>query len=149
MISHFGHIWLCTPVDYSPPGSSVHGIFQVRLQEWVAVSSFSLRWVIVKSIFFICDGKALSELMFYFLRRFFFFFLQYTNLKPRYKLLWKMSPAGRIILAGERDKSFPLVVNRIQFTKSNLTQWQKQVSNLKSVQRIFGSCRLIMDGDIF
>ena len=27
---------LCHSVDYSPPGSSVHGILQVRLLEWVA-----------------------------------------------------------------------------------------------------------------
>ena len=26
---------LCDPVDYSPPGSSVHGIFQVRILEWL------------------------------------------------------------------------------------------------------------------
>ena len=26
--------------DYRPPGSSVHGIFQARLLEWVAISSF-------------------------------------------------------------------------------------------------------------
>ena len=25
------------PMDCSPPGSSVHGIFQVRILEWVAV----------------------------------------------------------------------------------------------------------------
>ena len=28
---------LCDPMDYSPPGSSVHGIFQARILEWVAV----------------------------------------------------------------------------------------------------------------
>ena len=28
---------LCNPVDYSPPGSSVHGILQARIQEWVAI----------------------------------------------------------------------------------------------------------------
>ena len=28
---------LCDPMDYSPPGSSVHGIFQARIQEWVAI----------------------------------------------------------------------------------------------------------------
>ena len=28
------------PVDYSPPGSSVHGIFQARILEWVAISCF-------------------------------------------------------------------------------------------------------------
>ena len=29
---------LCYPVEYSPPGSSVHGIFQARILEWVAIS---------------------------------------------------------------------------------------------------------------
>ena len=30
---------LCSPFDCSPPGSSVHGIFQWRILEWVAISS--------------------------------------------------------------------------------------------------------------
>ena len=30
---------LCDRVDCSPPGSSVPGIFQVRILEWVAISS--------------------------------------------------------------------------------------------------------------
>ena len=29
---------LCHPVDCSPPGSSVHGILQARVLEWVAIS---------------------------------------------------------------------------------------------------------------
>ena len=29
---------LCSPVDCSPPGSSVHGILQARILEWVAFS---------------------------------------------------------------------------------------------------------------
>ena len=28
---------LCDPVDYSPPGSSVHGILQARIMAWVAI----------------------------------------------------------------------------------------------------------------
>ena len=28
---------LCDPMDYSPPGSSVHRIFQTRVLEWVAI----------------------------------------------------------------------------------------------------------------
>ena len=28
---------LCHPMDYSPPGSSIHGIFRARVLEWVAV----------------------------------------------------------------------------------------------------------------
>ena len=30
---------LCNPVDCSLPGSSVHGILQARILEWVAMSS--------------------------------------------------------------------------------------------------------------
>ena len=29
---------LCDPIDCSPPGSSIHGIFQARVLEWVAIS---------------------------------------------------------------------------------------------------------------
>ena len=30
---------LCDPMDCSPPGSSVHGLLQARILEWVAVPS--------------------------------------------------------------------------------------------------------------
>ena len=33
------HVWLCDPMDCSLPGSSVHGIFQARILEWVAIFS--------------------------------------------------------------------------------------------------------------
>ena len=29
---------LCDPVDCSPPGSSVHGLLQLRILEWAAIS---------------------------------------------------------------------------------------------------------------
>ena len=29
---------LCNPRDSSPPGSSVHGVLQTRIPEWVAIS---------------------------------------------------------------------------------------------------------------
>ena len=29
---------LCDPTDYNLPGSSVHGIFQARILDWVAIS---------------------------------------------------------------------------------------------------------------
>ena len=35
-------VWLCDPMDCSPPCSSVHGISQARILEWVAYS-FSSR----------------------------------------------------------------------------------------------------------
>ena len=34
------HVRLCDPMDCNPPGSSVHGILQVRILEWVAISFF-------------------------------------------------------------------------------------------------------------
>ena len=34
---------LCDPVDCSPPGSSIHGIHQARILEWVAISFSSPR----------------------------------------------------------------------------------------------------------
>ena len=38
---------LCNPMDYSLPGSSVHGILQARTLEWVAIPfsrGLSLHW---------------------------------------------------------------------------------------------------------
>ena len=35
---------LCDLMDWSPPGSSVHGIFQARIPEWVAISFSSLQY---------------------------------------------------------------------------------------------------------
>ena len=28
---------LCNPMDYNPPGSSIHGILQARILEWIAI----------------------------------------------------------------------------------------------------------------
>ena len=33
------YLTLCNPMDSSPPGSSVHGILQARILEWVAMAS--------------------------------------------------------------------------------------------------------------
>ena len=38
---------LCDPMDYSLPGSPVHGILQARILEWVAIS-FSVKDLLVK-----------------------------------------------------------------------------------------------------
>ena len=37
--SHHLCLTLCHPMDCSPPGSSVHGILQARILEWVALPS--------------------------------------------------------------------------------------------------------------
>ena len=36
----------CDPMDYSLPGSSVHGIFQTKILEWVAISFSRRIWTI-------------------------------------------------------------------------------------------------------
>ena len=41
VLSLFSHVRLCDPKDYSLPGSSVHGILQARILEWVAMPSIS------------------------------------------------------------------------------------------------------------
>ena len=38
MCQLLSHVWLCNPMDYSPPGSSIQGIFQARVLEWVAIA---------------------------------------------------------------------------------------------------------------
>ena len=37
-VSHSSHVRLCDPMNCRLPGSSVHGIFQARVLEWVAIS---------------------------------------------------------------------------------------------------------------
>ena len=37
VLSRFSHVRLCDPKDSSPPGSSVHGLLQARVLEWVAM----------------------------------------------------------------------------------------------------------------
>ena len=52
-----------TPMDYSPPGSSVHGISQARILEWVAISisrvSFQPRGQI--SVFWLTGGFFITD----------------------------------------------------------------------------------------
>ena len=38
VLSCFSHVLLCDPMDCSQPGSSVHGISQARIREWIAIS---------------------------------------------------------------------------------------------------------------
>ena len=39
VLSHFSRVWLCDSMDCSLQGSSVHGILQARILEWVAIPS--------------------------------------------------------------------------------------------------------------
>ena len=41
---------LSDPMDCSPPGSSVHGIFQARVLEWVAITSWQIDGQTVETV---------------------------------------------------------------------------------------------------
>ena len=48
-------VWLCDPMDCSLPGSSLHGILQARVLEWVVISfsrasSLPRDWTLVSGI---------------------------------------------------------------------------------------------------
>ena len=43
LLSCFSRVWLCDPIDGSPPGSPIPGIPRARTMEWVAIS-FSNAW---------------------------------------------------------------------------------------------------------
>ena len=38
LLNRFSHVRLCDPIDGSPPGSTVPGILQVRVLEWIAIA---------------------------------------------------------------------------------------------------------------
>ena len=50
MLSCFSCVRLCDPIDGSPPGSSVHGILQARILEWVAISFSKYKYKYIKEI---------------------------------------------------------------------------------------------------
>ena len=43
LLSRFSRVRLCNPMDCSLPGSSVHGIFQAKVLEWVAIAFSHLK----------------------------------------------------------------------------------------------------------
>ena len=44
------------PMDYSPPGSSVHAIFQARILEWFAISPYFTQNSFFVFLFGLCDS---------------------------------------------------------------------------------------------
>ena len=51
---------LCNPMDYNPPGSSVHGVLQSRILEWVAIPSSTIEGHLTQIVPL---GKALFRVM--------------------------------------------------------------------------------------
>ena len=54
---------LCDPMDYSLPGFSVHGIFQARVLEWVAISFNSIKFYVNVPFPGGSDGKGFSAFL--------------------------------------------------------------------------------------
>ena len=51
---------LIDPMDHSPPGSSIRGIFQARVQEWGATAFSNMCLTIIKaSLLGVGEGEAL------------------------------------------------------------------------------------------
>ena len=53
---------LCDPIDGSPPGSSIHGIFQARVLEWGAIA-FSETLFSILYLFSETSSPALHDLL--------------------------------------------------------------------------------------
>jgi len=81
---------LCNSRDCSPPGSSVHGILQARILEWIAISFSNLYPSLVHSTTFI-TVICLRETMIYFLMA-----LALSHTEPSIpKLTPKLVPDGK------------------------------------------------------
>ena len=51
VVQSLSHVRLyCNPMDQSPPGSSVHGISQARILEWITISSSRASWTRVSCV---------------------------------------------------------------------------------------------------
>ena len=77
------HPTLCDPMDCSLPGSAVHGIFQARVLEWVAI--------------------AFSDLIFT-PRLFLFLLFIYLILIKLFILYWTMANKNIVIVSGEQRR---------------------------------------------
>ena len=57
LLSLFSCVWLCDPIDCSPPGSSVPGILQARTLDWVAISfsNACMHAKLLQSCLTLCD----------------------------------------------------------------------------------------------
>ena len=75
------HPTLCDPMDCSLPGSAVHGIFQARVLEWVAI--------------------AFSDLIFT-PRLFLFLLFIYLIFIKLFILYWTMANKNIVIVSGEQ-----------------------------------------------
>ena len=61
--SMLSHVRLCNPMDCSLPGSSVHGIFQAKILEWVAISYPGILYLIVFKIILRMHGPNSIQLL--------------------------------------------------------------------------------------
>ena len=119
---------LCDPIDYSPPGSSVHGILQARILEWVAIPCSRGSSQPRDGIQVSCIAVA------------FFFFLLSQPLGKQ----WAITNSSRKNeAAGPKRKQCPVVdmcggENNVQCYKEQL--WRAPKSQLAVEQPLTGEC---------
>ena len=56
---------LSDPMDCSPSGSSIHGIFQARVLEWVAIAFYAAFFMVQPLLFFFCPTLISVLVVFY------------------------------------------------------------------------------------
>ena len=108
---------LCDPVDCSPPGSSVHGILQARIMEWVAIS-FS-REVVCTAYTYIYPYT-------------YMYMSEHLSWRKRYSMLPGRDSSSRVLILGSPDLSCE---------KDNLSSEQSSVSHSTKIVPQKKSCQ--------
>ena len=124
---------LCNPMYYRPPGSSVHGIAQARILEWVAISSSKGSFQPWDQTQVFCIGR----------RIFFFFFKPLSSLGSL--LLYWPGLYGWVINMGfcwsYSQPTLPLwQIRKTLIAFMNNSHWTKQATALaeeKSLKQSF------------
>ena len=104
---------LCNHVDNSPPGSSVHGILQARIQEWITIPfSKGSSWPRDQTLVSCISGR--------------FFTIWATKDAPK-----KYYIPIKIAEIKHNDRSFPsgLVVNALQHRGHRFKPWSGKISH--------------------
>ena len=123
---------LCNPVDCSPPGSSIHGIFQARVLEWISIS-FSITYVYM------------------YIHSFFFFLISHFFLRKKWEgLLWWCRVCRLDTLIGELRSHMPPGQKAKRWNRSNIVKEMGEKSSMSFLpsqdQDVLAQCSL---GDDF
>ena len=104
---------LCDPMDCTPPGSSVYGIVQARILEWVTISYYRGSSQPRDQTYISCGSRTGSWGLFFF---FFFFYHLSHMLSTKYNFLNALISLATITkyhrLGGFRSRHFSLLAGQ-------------------------------------